>query len=222
MITNIIFDMDGVLIDTEPIYINLRKSLFKKLGITLCLEEHHDFVGISPWKMWQILRERFKLSESIEQLVQIEKEEQYKKLRSEKKIEPIPGTITLLNSLKDMDKNLAIASSSSKKIVTFILDKLSFNHYFDTIVCGDQISEGKPAPFIFLKVANLMGVKPSDCVIIEDSKNGVTGANAAGMLCIAYQNLKSGRQDLSKAEMIVKDFSFASVQRILKLVKANG
>src|SRR5690606_5174684 len=93
------------------------------------------------------------------------------------------------------------------KNIDLILQKLDIEKYFDFVVSGEQVVKGKPEPDIFLKVANHYSIHPKDCMVIEDSTNGVLAAKAANMFCVGYYNPSSGNQDLTKADLIIDSFN---------------
>jgi len=135
-----------------------------------------------------------------------------------KPIPEIPGVRPLLEELDQMGTLMAVASSSSREIVELILSKLAIRHFFTATVSGKDASQGKPAPDIFLKAAAALGVEPGKCVVIEDSPPGVDGAKKAGMTCIGFANPNSGEQDLTSADLILKDFSPQSRLKVKELV----
>jgi HAD superfamily hydrolase (TIGR01509 family) len=155
--------------------------------------------------MWTILKEKYGLPQSVEELKAIEKERKYKTLETDE-LMATPGMHLLLSQLKEERFALAIASSGARKNIDLILSRLNMQKYFDFIVSGEDVQRGKPAPDIFLRAAEKFARQPGDCVVIEDSTNGILGAKAAGMHCIAYSNPTSGNQDLTKADHIVSDF----------------
>lgn len=116
---------------------------------------------------------------------------------------------------------LALASSNNRKIVDSIMDRFDLSKYIKVSISGEDVLKGKPNPEIFLKAAKKLDVKPSNCVVIEDAFAGVQAAKAAGMKCIGYKNLNSGKQDLSDADLIVESFSELSLDCIKKLLQEN-
>jgi len=114
---------------------------------------------------------------------------------------------------------MAVASSSSREIVELILSKATIRFFFTAVVSGQDVSQGKPAPDIFLKAAETLEVDPRNCVVIEDSPPGVGGAKNAGMLCVGFANAHSGNLDLSGADLILQDFSHDSRMTLKRLVK---
>ena len=118
----------------------------------------------------------------------------------------IPGTGKLIKGLKTRGYPVALASSSSGKVIEAELRKIGLYDHFDLIFSGDGIERGKPFPDIFIQTAGKLGIDPADCLVFEDSRNGVAAAKAAGMKCAGYINPTSGDQDLTAADMIIDDF----------------
>jgi HAD superfamily hydrolase (TIGR01509 family) len=215
----VIFDMDGVLADTEPIYMEINRDLLSELGVTtLPFEQLLPYVGIPAKRMWTELRTRFELQQPLSELIRLEKDLQVQHLRGMKQIPEIPGVRPLLEELRQMGIPMAVASSSSREIVELILSKVAVRHFFRATVSGEDVSQGKPAPDIFLKAAATLGTEPQKCLVIEDSPPGVKGARNAGMLCVGFANANSGKLDLSGAELILSDFSPESRLKIKRLI----
>lgn len=206
MFRAVIFDMDGVIIDSEPIYFKAGNKLFQYLGLDVSEEEHHSYVGISSKDMWSHLRNKYKIDLSTEELVEMEMNMYIDYLLSRKDEKPIPGVVELIEDLYKNNRDLALASSSSIKSIKIVLDMFNLGKFFETIVSGYEVESGKPAPDIFLYAAKRLGVQPEDCVVIEDSENGIEAAKSAGMKCIGFKNLNSGKQDLSSADMVIDSF----------------
>ena len=201
-----IFDMDGVMVDTEPIYFAANQQLFNQLGFSVSHESYARFVGQDAFRMWSILKEEQQLDHPIEDLVHMEKDAMYRGLLNTD-IPRMSGLGELLASLQSNGTRLALASSSAHQIINVILEKTDTGDYFDAVVSGMDVQNGKPAPDIFLLAAEKLGMDPAECVVIEDSANGVRGAIAAGMHCIGFRNPNSGNQDLSPAHRIIDHLS---------------
>ena len=214
----VIFDMDGVLADTEPIYMEINRDLLSGLGITLPLEHLLPYVGIPARQMWSDLRTRFELQQPLSELIGLEKDRQVQQLRGMKQIPEVPGVRQLLEELRQMEVPMAVASSSSREIVELILSKATIRGFFMAVVNGQDVSQAKPAPDIFLRAAERLGVEPRNCVVIEDSPPGVKGARNAGMISIGFVNTNSGKLDLSGADLILQDFSPESRMKIKRLI----
>lgn len=191
--------------DSEKLYLDMNRKFFKELGAEISREEHLTFVGISATTMWKYIREKFDLPQTVDELKEMEKELKYEMLKKENLI-PSKHIITYLQFLKENGNTLAIASSGLRKNIDLILSKLGMEVYFDLIVSGEQVTKGKPEPDIFQMVSRHFGRAPGECIVIEDSKNGVLAAKAAQMFCIGYRNPTSGNQDLSPADIIIDHF----------------
>jgi HAD superfamily hydrolase (TIGR01509 family) len=201
----IIFDLDGVLLNSEKLYLEMNQKFFKELGASISLEEHQTFVGISATKMWSYIKEKFNLPYSVDELKEMEKGLKFKTLEGAELV-PSEGVLDFLEVLKANQFTLAIASSGLRKNIELILGKLKAGSYFDLVVSGEEVARGKPEPDIFLKVSSHFRRSPGECFVIEDSTNGVTAAKSAGMTCLAYFNPDSGRQDLTKADFVFDHF----------------
>jgi HAD superfamily hydrolase (TIGR01509 family) len=217
----VIFDMDGVLVDTEPLYFSIARRIFDRLGMHVRTEQLHSFVGVSAATVWETLVREFKLTQQVEELVKAEKEEQYRTLSDIPSLRPIEGIIPLLEALNERQINLSIASSSPKEIIALILEKTGLSSRFHAVVSGEDVVNGKPHPDIYLRSSEELGIAPGHCVVIEDSPHGVAGAHTAGMMCVGFQNRNSGGQNLSGADLIVTDFLHDNRQKILSLLNIN-
>jgi len=123
----------------------------------------------------------------------------------------------LLKELRYNKVKIALASSSSVEVINVFISKLGVGHYFQQIISGDFVEKGKPAPDIFIHTAQALQESSANCVVIEDSANGVKAAKAAGMKCIGFLSPNSGAQDLSPADMVVDDFTKLTVSIIKAL-----
>ncbi len=218
LIDAVIFDLDGVIVNTEPIYRESNRELFRQLHINVSPAQYESFVGLSAVKMWKTLHRQFNLSQSIDTLIELEAANRYDQLQSMSELRPVAGVKHLLEQLKDHNKILALATSSPRKNAGLILSRLGLENHFNIIVTGEDVANGKPAPDIFLKAAELAAARAPTCLVIEDSRNGVIGATAAGMMCVGYRNRDSGQQDLSSATLIIDDFGPAARKAIMGLV----
>lgn len=208
MIKAVIFDMDGVIIDSEPIHLEFAMELFKKLGFNMSVEEYSKFVGTTSKYMWDTIKKKYNLENTIEELIEMERNGFFDFLSSpDKVIEPIAYIPELLKALHENNYKIALASSSPIRLIEFIMESLKIRKYFDELVTGDFVKRSKPEPDVFLYAADKLGVLPEECVVIEDSHNGVLAAKNAGMKCIGYKNLNSGNQDISKADKIINSFN---------------
>lgn len=210
-----IFDMDGVLIDSEPLHWDAYRVLMGKLRINIPEEELNGFVGKTAVVIWKSVKERYALEESLEELMQKKDAVFFESLKAVS-LEPMKGVKDLLEELQRAGIVCTIASSSYRNIIDHILSELELESYFDYVISGDEVRNGKPDPEIFLKVAERYDAAPRECVVIEDSHNGVCAAKTAGMNCVGYMNQNSGNQDLAKADLLVDSFGSENIERIMK------
>jgi len=216
MLKAVIFDMDGVLIDSEPFHLIINKRIFGELGINVSFEEYQTFIGTTFEYMWSTLKEKYGLPQSVAELVHMQASGITEYLKNEK-VDAIKGVIDLLSLIKKENIKIGVASSSPKEVIELVINKLGISNYFRAIVSGEDFEKGKPAPDIFLEAARLLDTKPLNCVVIEDSEKGVKAAKAAGMECVGFQNYNTGDQDLNKADLIVDEYNSLKISNLKDL-----
>ncbi|UOB18001.1 HAD family hydrolase [Abyssalbus ytuae] len=205
MQNHIIFDMDGVLVDSEPVHMEILNEVLDEMEVTISLEYYHSLVGMGALLIWEKLKGDFNLPGIPEELFASHKK-YFNSVIGSKELMPVSGIINLLDNLQKENYAISLGSSSPVKLINHSVNKIGIHHYFDHFVSSEHVKKGKPFPDIFLRVAELYNVSPSQFVVIEDSKNGVLAAKAAGMTCIGLRNPNSGNQDLSKADMVIDHF----------------
>lgn len=215
----IIFDMDGVIIDSEPMHMACEKEIFRMLGISITDNEHHSMIGTTDTVMWTRLKNSFSLSQPINELVNLKQTFYTEYLKSITNLRPLSYIPELISILHKNGYLLALASSSPHAHINFILNEFDLVRYFNVVVSGDDVKHGKPNPEIFLKTSKLIGVPPQHCVVIEDSNNGVMAAKNANMQCIGYKNPNSGNQNLQSADIVINSFKELTVTQINKLLE---
>ena len=207
MVRTVIFDMDGVIIDSEPIYFKIDKQLFEELHIPVSYEEHCSYVGTSSQNMWATIFKKHDVRGNTQAAMKKEHDHYMEYLLNEKNLRPIDGVVDLIKELQQDNFKMIVASSSYMEVIEIVLSKLHLSDYFIGKVSGTELVNSKPHPEIFIYAARLAQSQPEECVVIEDSQNGITSARAAGMKCIGFLNPNSGIQDLSKADMTVTSFT---------------
>lgn len=213
MIKAVIFDMDGVIAETEPVHDKADKATLLKYGVRLSDEELHRYTGTTAKFMFKELIEKYRLNTTVEKIFR-EKEKILFELLEED-TQPTKGVIELLHKLKEIGIRLAIASSAHMRLIEYVLQRLEITHLFDATVGAEDVEHSKPNPKIFLIAAKRLNVSPDECLVVEDAKVGVEAAKSAGMKCLGYINPSSGNQDLSEADFVTDDFSRVSIQQIL-------
>ena len=202
-----IFDMDGVLVDGETLYKVIEKELFDEVGVRISHEEHVAYQGCSNPVMWSLIKQKHELTHSLDDLVGITEEKVIRYFSSLPVIEPMPGITDLLHWLKSKKIRLALASSSSIEMIRIGLSKTGLEPFFETLTDCTEAGAGKPDPAIFLLAQKKLGIPKENCVIIEDSTNGINAARAAGIYCIAFGGPGSEDQDQTAANWRINRFA---------------
>lgn len=215
MLEAVIFDMDGVIVDSEPFHREIEKGLFRDFGINISEEEHLSFAGMTSEQMWLSLKTKFNLPQSVTELKRLDTAKKFEYIRRMPEIKAVSGVVDLLKELSDFQVKLAIASSSPIEMIKIFMTRLELEKYFQKLISGEFVSRSKPEPEIFLYAAELLKVKPENCIVIEDSQNGVQAAKSARMKCVGYRNLGSGNQDLSLADLVIANFAKINYQKLL-------
>jgi len=185
----------------------------RHLGGEITQEELERFVGMTNPEMWKIIRAERALVQTVDEIIAYQLAGKIKALE-ESAYEPIDGISELLEELKRRGIPVGIASSSAKDFILAVLAKFGIASYFSCVVSGEEVDQGKPAPDVYLEAARQLGADPSRCVVLEDSRNGIIAAKAAGMACIGYVNENSGNQDLSAADRIVRSVREVSIDAL--------
>lgn len=209
----VIFDMDGVIIDSEPVYRMWNKDLFKELQIEVDEETQLSIIGGTAKRKWNILKDKFLLPHSIEELIQIQNSVFSKKEWNFKQL-LFPDALPLLKQLKEAGIPAALASSSEKKRINAVLEQCNLNPYFQEVISGEDFERGKPYPDIFLHASEKLEVPAGNCVVIEDSYNGVTAAKKAHMYCIGVRH-EQIVMDLSQADHIVTSLKDINIKELI-------
>ncbi len=180
-----IFDLDGVLLDSEPLHQRALTSVLAARGHLLTDEGYADLVGLGQSETWRRLSLRFRLNGDLADYREAYHTAVLCLLRQP--LGPEPGAAELVEGLRRSGWKLALASSSPSHWVEASLAGLGLDRAFEVVVSGDQVSRGKPDPEIFLSAAARLGVEPARTVAVEDSVHGVEAARQAGMTVLAVR-----------------------------------
>ena len=180
----VIFDMDGVIIDSEPLHSRLETQIFDELGITVSPGEHQSYLGTSSTQMFTKIKERHHLPQSVPALVENERR-RFLELLTTQGVPLISGIRPLLHRLAAAGFKLALASSAPHEQIDAVMEIGALTPFFPVRVSGDDVPMSKPHPEIFLRAAAALRARPEHCWVIEDSEAGVLAAERAGMRCIA-------------------------------------
>lgn len=207
MLKGILFDMDGTLIDSEPVHYRAYEMILNPLGYHLEWSVYETFLGTTRQVIQDSLRKQFPgLSMSMEAFEQMLSDNKASIYAAEG-YPMLEGVPKMLEALKDAGYRLAVASSSAQWYIEDVIEKLGIAKYFDEVVSGELVEHPKPAPDVFLLTAKKLGLAPAECLVVEDSHNGVLAGNAAGMASVAFLNPNSAGQDVSMATTSVCDFA---------------
>lgn len=218
MIKCVIFDMDGVLIDTEPLHYEVWQEVFAERGLIIDFENYKDCIGSTRKFLYELILKNYERDFRDDPSLPKRFIEIKDKFLEEHGIPQIEGVTETVKTLHEKGYKLAVASSSPLRYINFAMEKLGIASCFDLLFSGEQVKNPKPAPDTFLAVSEKLGIAPDECVVIEDSENGSKAAKAANMYCLGFANPHSGDQDLSAANEIFYPFS-ELLDRIFSLEK---
>lgn len=207
MIKCIIFDMDGVLINTEPVHFGIWKQICAERGVTLEYERYIECIGSTLDFLYDVLQKWYGLSFHNDPTAQDRYAELKAQYLRENGVPEIEGAAAAVKKLYEKGYLLAVASSSAPEYIEHSMGELGIDKYFCRMISGELVKHPKPAPDVFLEAAKQLQCSPEECLVIEDSRNGSLAAKAAGMTCLGFRNPDSGNQDLSAADEIFTSFA---------------
>ena len=210
----VIFDMDGVLVDSQPYHFKADIETMSEYGVVKDQKFYEKFAGTLTSDRMRILKNLFKLDIPVEEMVK-KREDMILEIMAREDIKPVSGIPEFLKSIKNRGLKTAVASSSGYDLIGLILSRLGISEYFDSITSGNDVKRGKPDPDVFLLAAERIGVNPRDCFVVEDSENGVKAAKSAGMKALGYINPTSGYQCLDMADFITDDFKKVNIEMFM-------
>jgi len=207
----VIFDMDGVLVDSEPFGFEALRRVMARYGLPYGEEENAEFLGRTTLDSCRILRARHRLPESEETLADWYVEAMLEQIARG----PIPmaGVPEVLRGVRGAGYRLALASSAEVRLIDANLAALAIRPLFEAVVSGTQVARGKPAPDVFLAAAERLGVPAAACLVVEDSRNGLLAAKAAGMRCAVVPCVQTLHQEFGEA-----DHRIAALPELLPLL----
>jgi len=203
----IIFDMDGVLINTEPLHFEIWKKVFAEYGIeNVSYDCYKGCIGSTYEYLLGLIKDGYGIDlRGREEVVRRFKEVKAEYI-DEYGIPPIPDVPEVVRYLHEKGYKLAVASSSPQECIEQFMKMMGIDDCFSLLFSGENVKNPKPAPDVFLYTAEKLGVDPSECIVVEDSTNGRRAAKAAGMYCIGFDNPDSGVQSLADADVVCWPF----------------
>ena len=202
----VIFDMDGVIINSEEIHKKAYYETFNSLGVDVSEELYKTMTGSSTINAFQKLVNHFNLNNIPEELVLQKRKRYVNYFENDPTLALVHGVKELIQFLNKQNLTLVLASSSAMVNINRVFSRFDLNQYFTAKISGADLTASKPHPEIFEKAAILGGVSKEQCIVIEDSDNGIEAANKAGIYAIGYRNLLITDQTLNKADLIINDF----------------
>lgn len=218
MVKTVIFDMDGVIVDTEPVHHYAYHEHFKELKINVTDAIYETFTGNSTRNVFQKLKDLFDLKEDVEDLILRKRHIFNDAFDTKPDLFLIDGVEDLIKDLHSNEIQLIVASSASKGTINRVFTRFNLHQYFTHIVSGEDFPKSKPHPAIFEHAASLSVNPKENCIIIEDSTNGVVAAKGAGIYCLGYKSLHTKGQDLTLADSIINDFKEVNAEKIRVLL----
>jgi HAD superfamily hydrolase (TIGR01509 family) len=197
-IQTVIFDMDGVLVDSEPFGFEALRRVMTRHGLPYTEDENAEFLGRTTLDSCHILKQRHGLPASVETLADWYVEGMLEQIARG----PVPmiGVPEVLQRVRASGYRMALASSAEVRVIEANLAALSIRPLFEAVVSGTQVARGKPAPDVFLAAAHRLGTPPAECLVVEDSRNGLLAAKAAGMRCAVVPCSYTREQDFREAD----------------------
>lgn len=206
MIKTVIFDMDGVIVDTEPVHHYAFNQYFKELNIEVSPEMYASFTGNSTKNVFEKLILNFDLKQNIDILINKKRDLFNEAFDKKEDLFLLDGVLDLIQDLHKNGMQLVLASSSANVTINRIFKRFDLHQYFSQIVSGEDFPNSKPDPTIFIHAAFLSNTKIENCIVIEDSTNGIKAAKSANIFCIGYDSPNSKLQDYSLADLVISDF----------------
>ncbi|MCD5001506.1 HAD-IA family hydrolase [Enterococcus saccharolyticus] len=204
MIDTIIFDMDGVLVDSEYTFLRSKTEMLHAEGHLKDESYQYQFMGTTAEFMWQTMKDELQLPRSVAEYI-AEMNQRRAEIIAKDGVRAISHVQEFVKKLAEAGFKLGVASSSRKSEIEANLTALGLRSYFAQLVSGEEVVHSKPAPDVFLKAAELLESKPENCLVFEDTRNGSKAAKAAGMYCIGFANPQYPIQELV-ADEIINDF----------------
>lgn len=206
MIKAVIWDMDGVMVDSEVLWGEMEQVFFPRHGIDYHDEFKQYVMGKIQPQVAAFYKEQFNLPQSVEDII----DERVTLLKDiyRKKLQPNPGLHEAVAYCQREILKMAVASSSPRSLIEFVLNTIGLHDAFPVITSGDEVERGKPEPDIFILTAKKLEVAPSECMVIEDSQNGLSAAKAAGMYCVVMPDPRFSKlEQFTAADAVVQDLT---------------
>lgn len=213
----ILFDMDGVIVDTEPLHRKAYFKMFEEMNIEVSEEMYASFTGASTQKVCTRLIEHFGLEKNWNELAETKRKYFKYYFDNDPEFDLIPGVRALIEHYYSHGLKLVLASSAHMNTINWVFEKFGLEKYFVGKISGADLKESKPHPEIFELAAKMSGEERENCLVIEDSTNGIQAANAAGITVVAFKSPHTHGQNYKGAHKIISDYREIFVEELVKL-----
>lgn len=218
MLKAVLFDMDGVIVDTEPLHRKAYFMMFKDMNINVSETMYTGFTGQATLNICKELVEHFQLSEVPEALVKCKRKHFKELFDTDDTLQLLEGVLDLIQDYHRNGLTLVLASSASMPNIDRIFERFNLDQYFVAKLSGADLEKSKPHPEIFIKAAEAAGQPREHCMVIEDSSNGIKAANDAGIYVVGYDSKHSTDQDYSRANLVVSTFREIRFEKAKELI----
>jgi HAD superfamily hydrolase (TIGR01509 family) len=221
MIRAVIFDFDGLILDTEVPEFQTWQEIYQAHGCELALEAWATGLGTSADAFDPCAHLAAQLGLSIDrEAIQHRRRQRYRELLKAQSV--LPGVREYIAEAKRLGLRLGVASSSSREWVVGHLTELGLSAYFDCIKCRDDVPRVKPDPALYRAVVETFALQPSQAIALEDSPNGIAAAKRAGLFCVAVPNPLTRQLSLAHADLLVSSLADIPLLQLLEHVQRNG
>ncbi|ANF51590.1 ABC transporter ATP-binding protein [Chryseobacterium glaciei] len=212
----VLFDMDGVIVDTEPLHRKAYFKTFNDLGIDVSEDLYTSFTGASTKRVCEILINQFNLTQTYEEIAKTKRDYFKDYFYNDEEFDLIPGVKQLIEHYYENEITLILASSATMNTINMVFEKFELDKYFSGKISGADLKESKPHPEVFLLAAELAKQPVENCMVIEDSTNGILASHRANIFCAAYRSPHSKNQDYTLANIVVADYIELELDKISK------
>lgn len=210
----VLFDMDGVIVDTEPLHRKAYYNTFGGVGIDVSEELYSTFTGASTQKVFDTVINHFNLSDTCEDLMQKKRAAFKDYFYNDLEFDLVPGVRNLIQHYHANGIKLVLASSATRTTIDMVFEKFGLDEYFIGKISGADLKESKPHPEIFILAAEVADEAKENCMVIEDSTNGILAAHCAGIFCAAYKSANTHQQNYDLADIVVENFEELRIEFI--------
>ena len=220
-VRGIIFDFDGVLIDTEPIYLRIINEVLQEVGVTpMTREAYQDLIGTPAGNTWDTFHARYELPRPTSYYERLYDERLEEVLRRELTLRPEADVF--LREVAERGLPRGLATSSRRKWLEFKLRVLGLEGYFCSVVSAEDVGHAKPAPHVYLRAVEETGISAQAALAIEDSPSGIAAAKAAGIYTIALRTTSTEGMDLSNADEVIDSLDEINLDLLLETAASQG